>query len=168
MDEYLLYDKIFLGRRSTHMSTNPQKESMTGQSMDVTKVQLGEPVRFIEVAYVNMGKRYLQDQPWLKGLTASGNSTGWRASFPRDSGPHLFQAARLLTVFSAAPLASPRATLHLPLPPAGRSQEGLLQFQELLGAILSCLPFCLTSFPAGWRKQPHIMRGSRENLQGCV
>lgn len=63
MDEYLLYDKISLGRRSTHMSTNAQKESMTGQSMDVTKVQLSELVPFIEVAYVNMGKRYLQDQP---------------------------------------------------------------------------------------------------------
>lgn len=83
MDEYLLYDRISLGRRSTHTSTNPQKESLTGQSTDVTKVQLGEPVHFIEVAYVNTGERYLQDQPWLKGLIASGGSTGWRASFPR-------------------------------------------------------------------------------------
>lgn len=62
MDEYLLYDRISLGRRSTHTSTNPQKESLTGQSTDVTKVQLGEPVHFIEVAYVNTGERYLQDQ----------------------------------------------------------------------------------------------------------
>jgi hypothetical protein len=50
--------KLFLGRQNIH-PLSPEREPMTGQNMDATKVQLCDPVSFIEIIYNNMGERLL-------------------------------------------------------------------------------------------------------------
>ena len=61
--QYLLYlllcDKTFPGETQHTCLFTPDKEPITDQNTETTKVQLGEPVSFIRVAYRNMGRDFL-------------------------------------------------------------------------------------------------------------
>lgn len=50
--------EFFMGKHNTRLLT-PDWEPTTEQSMDITKVQLDEPVSFIGVAYRNMNEELL-------------------------------------------------------------------------------------------------------------
>jgi hypothetical protein len=47
------------GEMKTSICSPPNSEPMTDQSMDTTKIQLGRPMSFIEVAYRTTGGRLL-------------------------------------------------------------------------------------------------------------
>lgn len=109
-----------LGDGDKHLFTL-DREPMTDQGMDVPKVQVGEPVNFIEVLYRKVGKSDLQAQKCLKdscttkahhimndsspklgiwsSLHSQQTSTGWRTSLP--VGLSLFQEALLVLVPSS-------------------------------------------------------------------
>lgn len=62
----LLYDKTFPGKTKHTGLLIPDRESMTDQSMDTSKVQVGKPVSFIGVAYRIVCQGYLPKQKCLK------------------------------------------------------------------------------------------------------
>lgn len=97
--------------RCKQMTTPPQREPITNQNADTTKIQLGEPMRLLQVTYRNVsdglctGREITQRQLHHKSLSQlgcqptksvqfAGRSTGWQISFSGSSACFfLFQSA---------------------------------------------------------------------------
>lgn len=73
--------KLFLKSHNIHLYSPAEREPTRDQSLDTTKVQLGELMSFIGVTYRIMDM-VLQEQKWLRHLNdqgqsePAGNSTG--------------------------------------------------------------------------------------------